>query len=131
MWTPGNAPNDQVQIVPFDGRKWVLDGGAWVPEGVKVIDAKANMMVPSQFEPQDFAELANPRDVINARNRKKGDRSWKLKNEIDAEEPIAISDIPDPVPLTPAVIAELQQDPDALVTQVEPRKKRGRPPLHA
>lgn len=132
LWVPGEPPNDRVSVAPFENRKWVLDGGAWVPEGVEVIDVKANMMIPAQFEPEDFSELANPRDVLLARNRKKTERTWKFRHEIESETPVAVESLPDPTPITPDVIAQLKQDPDVLVTHHEPRKRRpGRPPLDA
>jgi hypothetical protein len=130
LWTPGEPPNEKVDIVPFEGRKWVYDGGAWVPEGVAVIDAKAGMMIPAQFEPLDFQELANPRDVILARNRRKTERTWRFKHEIE-DIPADLNDIPDPQPLNMETIAALREDPDVLVTAPPIKKRVGRPPLSA
>jgi hypothetical protein len=127
LWTPGEPPNDRVEVAAFEGKKWVYDGGAWVPQGVSVIDAKASMMIPGQFEPLDFGELANPRDVIFARNRRKTERTWTFKHEID-ELPLDVDALPDPKPLDLKEIAALKEDPDLLVTAPAPRKKK---PLNA
>jgi hypothetical protein len=131
LWTPGEGPNDKAEIESYQGRKWVFDGGGWVPEDIKVIDAKASMLIPAQFEPLDFGELVNPRDVLLARNRRKTERTWRFKHEVDADSPVDLDDVADPKPLNPTVLATLREDPDALVVAPPPRKRGGRPPLNA
>ena len=94
-WTAG-------ETLTVDGsEKWTFSHGWWVIAGLSVVDHDKNQAIPGQFEPLDFSELVDVRDVNLARNSKLTPRTWKFKSEIDADASVVdFDDLPDPQPMS-------------------------------
>src|SRR5574343_1490236 len=100
------------------GRKWEFSHGWWVVEGKDVIDESKNEAIPGSFEPMDFSELVDKRQVYNARNETKVPRTWQFKSEVDSQAQVVdIDSLPDPEPITPSKIIPPVEPPDKAKTR--------------
>jgi hypothetical protein len=119
---------ETIEITAPEGKKWVLDGSAWVPEGTTIIEPGVEVLVNWCLEPLDFSELKNVNHIHMARNKEKPERTWKLRREV--EEEIPYDQMPAPQPLTEADIFKVKMDgPVAVRTKGFKQKKKEKPPV--
>lgn len=115
----GWKPGDTIEIE--SKWKWAYSGGLWHKDGVDVVSDTVSDTVHRCFEPTDFSVLANPADVLAARNKIRVPRTFKYKWELPGSEADAAPE--DPQPLKPV---DLKSDTSPKPFAPSEVRRRGR-----